>query len=115
MGWLSPFPLGPGIHLLFTAPAPTVHLTAIMCLATASGPSRSVSQARTVRAFSIVSAVVNVLLRNESGEGEWWVGGHTGREPMVGGMTAKRTVCASSTTQHHSAMCQKTLLQSPPE
>lgn len=42
--------------------APAAHLTATMCLATASGPRRSVSHARTVRAFSIVSAVVNVLL-----------------------------------------------------
>lgn len=44
------------------------HLTATMCFATASGPSRSVSHARTVRAFSIVSAVVNVLLYNNKGE-----------------------------------------------
>lgn len=47
------------------------HLTATMCFATASGPSRSVSHARTVRAFSIVSAVVNVLLRG----GDGWEGG----------------------------------------
>ena len=37
------------------------HLTATMCFATAAWPSRSVSQARTVRALSMVSAVVKVL------------------------------------------------------
>ena len=35
--------------------------TAIMCLLTESGPSFSTSQERTVRAFNIVSAVVNVF------------------------------------------------------
>ena len=53
-------------------PLPLPHLTATMCLATASWPRRPVSQARTVRAFSIVSAVVNVLLQasGQSGSGQ---------------------------------------------
>jgi hypothetical protein len=47
----------------FSCPRGQEHLTATMCFATASCPRRSVSQARTVRALSIVSAVVNVLLQ----------------------------------------------------
>ena len=53
-----------------------------MCLATASAPSRSVSQARAVRAFSIVSAVVKVLLRAGGGGG-----GGGGRASKVGEAT----------------------------
>ena len=48
---------------------PPTHLTAIMCLPTASAPRCCVSQARTVRALSIVSAVVKVLLQRRVREG----------------------------------------------